>query len=180
MAQDTYANLLVRAADNTTGDITPSDLRVIIETLQPTYGSLSLASSAATVIAAADTFVIAGGTTMLDAHARHFEQSANFTFRYTGTVPVAAFVSGSLSITSASPNRLMRARLAKNGDPGDAESVATEAQRYIATSDLGSMSIGGHLSLDADDTVALYIANGTAVSDFTIVRATIQITAFVL
>jgi len=180
MANVTYSAMLALVPDNTSGEISPADLRAIIESLQPSYASWSLTASAATVISAVDSFVLAGGTTAVDAHIRNFDHPAPFTLRYTGASPIFAAFSGQMSISSSAPNRLTKARFVKNGDPTGAESLNTESQRWVGSADIGSAALSGHFALEAGDTVALYLANGTAASNLTIVKSTVQVAAFVL
>jgi hypothetical protein len=180
MAQDTYSGLLARLADNTDGDISALDMRTIVESLRPSHGSIALRTPAETTISAANTFVISAGVTALDTHYSNFSMPASFTLRYTGTVPVVAYCCATCSMRSASANRLSLLRFAINGDVTGQEAVDSEIERYIAASDAGAVSIRAQFALQPNDEVALFIANGTAATNMTITRCTMQAQAYVL
>lgn len=163
--QRTLAALLTILADNTTGQISPEDVRDIVETLRAGHAELSLSSSAETSIATVDTFVKAAGTTTLSANAHNWTMPQDNRLTYGGTVARVVHVACSLSMTAAANNKLARLAIAKNGTIV----TASEVQRFIATgADVGSTALHSMVSVDPTDYLEVWIANGTDNANMTL------------
>lgn len=165
MTERTIAQLNTDFADNTTGDITPADMRNLIESLVPAFGSMYISSAAATSISAQNTFTKVAGTTTLEAVARDMSMPANNRLRYDGAITRQFLIKAAFSMTAAASNEVYAFRLAKNGTT----IAASEIQRFVGTgSDVGAAAVQASVELSTNDYVELFVENQTSSANPTI------------
>ena len=174
--QRTLAALQALLPDNTSGDISPQDVRDFLVSASPNYGALSLSVAAATAIAVPGTFVKAAGTTVAGL-LKNYTMPANNRLTDGGAVARLARVQADISATVAVVNQETRFRLAVNGitDP------TTEQRRFFPTiANPGSISVSGLLLLNPADFVEVWVTNQTAANAVTAVSLTLSIVDFVV
>lgn len=154
------------------GSITPQDIRDLIVSFQPPHAEFHTNVAAETAIVTQDIFVKAAGSTTLFTSLL-MDMPENNRLRYTGSLTAKHFtIICSLSFTTASNNKLVRCRLAKNGTT----EAASEIRNKSATgSDEGTMTLITHVALDANDYVELFVANATDNTNITIERMTMVV-----
>lgn len=100
------------------GAITPQDMRDLIETMRTQWGGLYVSSSADTTISGAGTYVKAAGTTTLWSAVSPvgFDMPTDNRLRYTGTPTkdVLVFCSASVSAAGAATNKQLGLQLRDN------------------------------------------------------------------
>lgn len=102
-------------ADNTSGAISPQDVRDMLISLIPSRGELSLSSAATTTISTVNTPVKIAGTTTFSSDERDVDMPENNRLRYTGTVAKDFHVLVAFGGKSASSNQNFTVYVAKNG-----------------------------------------------------------------
>jgi len=156
--------------DNTTKDITPEDIRDLVESMQLSHGSVYFSTAIETSIAAADTFVKAAGTTTAEDVYRMTTAVAN-RIVYTGTKDVHAEVTVTFSMTTAGNNKEIDFGIYHYDDSAASGSVVTgsKIRRKIGTgADLGAASTSASIDLEEDDYVEFWVANHTDDTNVTI------------
>ena len=162
------AELQALFGDNTTGDISPQDLRDFLYTASPPHGTIYISSATATTISQINTWYKAAGTTT-STNLKDFDMPVAGRLRYTGTPTVHVHVAVSVSMSSAANNVVTGLRMVKNDSPTDTDSVASTVIRKIASQgDIGSTAVHFDTMLDSGDYIELWIQNQTGVTDLTI------------
>lgn len=165
MTQRTYAELTTLFADNTTGDISPQDLRDFLDSVRSPHGQVHLTAPVETSITQIGTYVKVSGTFGLDAHNHLTTPDTTGRITYTGTSQRHFHLVSSVSMTCAANNQTVSFRIAVNGttDP------STQLRRRIGTgTDIGSTALHGDEVLTTNDYVELYVANLTSTANITI------------
>ena len=159
----TKSALAALLADNTTGQISPQDIRDFLETMQPAYGSCYVTASAATTIAVAGTYYKAAGTTtQIDVN--RFTH-ANNRLTYTGTPTVRARAIAMLSVLTAGTNDVLGFKIAKNGTP----IAASEIRRFVGTgTDVGAVALAVDVDLATNDYLEIWVTNEDATATVTL------------
>lgn len=151
------------------GAITAQEIRDLIVSLTPSFGAMSITAPAATSIGAAGVFVKAAGATGTPAGFTpiNFTHPANNRLQYVGTVPIHAFVSGSIALSAAGANKTVAIKVAKNGTVLDESMVrvdlgpsgAIEAAGFHAGMDLTAGDLVEMWVANLDDTVSMTVEN---------------------
>ncbi len=146
-------------ADNASGDISAQDIRDMVVSVLPSYGSHYISTSAATAVTLVDTYYELNGTTTLGAVARDFDQPASGRLRYTGAPTREVLITCTISTTSDTNNQVLSFKLAKNGTVSD----ETEVQRKVGTgSDIEAIAVTGLFSMANNDYISTFVANSTS------------------
>lgn len=167
MTRRTKAELDVLFANNSTGDISPQDLRDLVDSLTPGHGSIMLVTPLPTTIPGAGQYVKANGTTQLSTQTMHrdFTMPMNNRLMWSGITSVHCHVVSSLSMSSGGNNVDIGVKLTKNGVEIDHSNL----RRKISTgADIGSTAIHGDFQMNPGDYVELYVANLTNTSTITL------------
>lgn len=160
----TVAQLQALLADNTTGDISPQDLRDFLVSVQPPYGSISRLVAAATTINTPGTYEKMAGTTLLG-NADRFDMPVDGRLRYTGLVRKHMHIAVTTSFTAGGNNVTVGLKVAKNGVVLD-DSVA---RRRVGTgTDIGSTALHADVFMDQNDYLEIYVTNETNTNTVTI------------
>lgn len=157
--QRTLADLISRLADNATGDVSPEDVRDIVETIRPRFGGLFITSAAPTLPSGVGVMTKASGTTTAT-NLHGFTMPASNRLQYNGTVAVHGHIALSVSMLSPSANnQYVRIGIAKNGVV-EASSIL---ERKIANAaDVGATALHTDVVMNPGDYLEIFLANDTS------------------
>jgi hypothetical protein len=158
------ADIYTLLADNTTGDISPQDMRDIVKTLQPDHAEMYISSSSATTISDTTNYFDVEGTWALKSGASDWDMNTNGQLRYIGEADRCVFVWATGSMTTASSNQVLYLGIGKNGtDVSDAD-----IHRKTGTGgDVGAAALTAILEVTQYDYVTLDVRNTTSAVDVT-------------
>ncbi len=170
--------LLAQLPDNTTGLISPEDIRDAVVSLFPSRGQLDLTASAATTFALTNTWYKLAGTTALDATLGQdgFSQAANNELRATKAVDQVLLVTANVELVCASNNKTFGLTFAKNG------TAITGIHVSAVLSDSGKgygFSISTLIPTAANDIVSVYVRNETDTTAVTATSLTLSAVGFI-
>ena len=170
--------LLAQLPDNTTGLISPEDIRDAVVSLFPSRGQLDLTASAATTFALTNTWYKLAGTTALDATLGQdgFSQAANNELRATKAVNQVLLVTANVELVCASNNKTFGLTFAKNG------TAITGIHVSAVLSDSGKgygFSISTLIPTAANDIVSVYVRNETDTTAVTATSLTLSAVGFI-
>ena len=173
--QRTTTEVFSLLADNTSGLISPTDVRDGFETWRMGHGQLYVenGNGSPVTVAVAGTFYEMIQSTWTPSTGLHlFDESAgNGRLTYIGVADVVVHVAASISFTAGQNNITTRFRLGKNSTPDP----AAEAQRKIGTgSDVGSTAIHLVTTLSTGDHVSLWATTIGTPSTITLACANLQ------
>jgi len=170
--------LLAQLPDNTTGLISPEDIRDVVVSLFPSRGQLDLTATAATTFALTDTWYKLAGTTALDATLGQdgFSQVANNELRATKAVNQVLLVTANVELLCASNNKTFGLTFAKNGTA----ITGIHVSALLANSNKGyGFSITALLPTAANDTISVYVRNETDTTSVTATSLTLSAVGFI-
>ena len=160
--------LLILLADNTTGQISPQDVRDMFMSLANPFGSIHVDVSIETVIANADEWTKVLGTTAAG-HLRDFDMPSDGRIRYTGEAPVHVHVASSFTLETASNNQVIGIRIVKSGDAEDPDSKASAVRLKLASAGgIESTAIHFDSVMENGDYLELFVENETSASNVTL------------
>ena len=162
------AALLAQLPDNTTGLISPEDIRDVVVSLFPSRGQLDLTASAQTTFAVTNTWYKLAGTTALDLTLGQdgFSQASNNELRATKAVNQVLLATANVELTCGSNNKTFGLTFAKNGTP--ITDIHVSAILSNSNKEYG-FSLTCLIPTVANDTISVYVRNET---DTTAVTAT--------
>ena len=170
--------LLAQLPDNTTGLISPEDIRDVVVSLFPSRGQLDLTATAATTFALTDTWYKLAGTTALDATLGQdgFSQAANNELRATKAVNQVLLVTANVELLCGSNNKTFGLTFAKNGTA----ITGIHVSALLANSNKGyGFSITALLPTAANDTISVYVRNETDTTSVTATSLTLSAVGFI-
>ena len=170
--------LLAQLPDNTTGLISPEDIRDVVVSLFPSRGQLDLTATAATTFALTDTWYKLAGTTALDATLGQdgFSQVANNELRATKAVNQVLLVTANVELLCGSNNKTFGLTFAKNGTA----ITGIHVSALLANSNKGyGFSITALLPTVANDTISVYVRNETDTTSVTATSLTLSAVGFI-
>ena len=170
--------LLAQLPDNTTGLISPEDIRDVVVSLFPSRGQLDLTATAATTFALTDTWYKLAGTTALDATLGQdgFSQAANNELRATKAVNQVLLVTANVELLCGSNNKTFGLTFAKNGTA----ITGIHVSALLANSNKGyGFSITALLPTVANDTISVYVRNETDTTSVTATSLTLSAVGFI-
>ena len=162
------AQMLAILADNSTGDITPEDLRDMLLSLDPPHGSAYMEGNAVeTVIATVDVYAVIAGVFSEGDDLYEFTVSpTGGRLTFTGASPRHMQLSSNFDIVAAGNNKSISAKWHKNGSP---ITRAPRVKRFIGTgADQGATAVSGDVVLESGDYVDLRVANHTDSTNMTL------------
>jgi len=170
--------LLAQLPDNTTGLISPEDIRDAVVSLFPSRGQLDLTASAATTFAVTNTWYKLAGTTALDATLGQdgFSQFADNELRATKAVNQVLLVTANVELVCASNNKTFGLTFAKNG------TAITGIHVSAVLSDSGKgygFSISTLIPTAANDIISVYVRNETDTTAVTATSLTLSAVGFI-
>jgi len=162
--QRSYADILTLLADNSTGDISPQDMRDVVATLRPGHGEISITTPAATTLGDTTTWVQVAGTYALSADAVNWAMTSSGRLYYTGTSPRMLHIACTLSLTSAGTLDILEACIAKSGTVIDSSRV----QLYRGTgTEVETTAIHAFTSISNGQYIAAMTRNISAAANTT-------------
>ena len=163
MAKRTKADLDAIFADNTTGEISPEDIRDFIDSAALLGAGYFWAESATTTINTQGVYEVATGT-VTGVLASGFTVSTPNKALYTGSVDVDVLAIAFLSI-SCGNNDVVGIQFGKNGTVIPSSQIV---RTMGAGNDIGAVSCSGLAELSPNDFIQLFIGNESDITDVTI------------
>lgn len=150
-------------ADNTTGAISPQDLRdALLATIQPGHGEIAVTTPAATVLSDTTTWVQVAGTYALSAGSMNWDMNTNGQLRYTGAADRYCHIAASVSFTVDGSNDVLEVAVAKNGTV----IAVSKVQRKVGTgADVGSTALHAFIDVTTNDYLTVVVRNVTEAAD---------------
>lgn len=173
--------LLAELPDNTTGDISPEDIRDCVVSLYPSRGQLELASggSAATTFVSSGTYVKVAGTTALDTSVctSCVSQPSNGVLKLLKNVDQVVLVNATLEVLPASNNKRYTFTFAKNGTaiPG----LAFTAYYGNLSGNPAGVFLSGLVSMTYNDELSVVVKNDSDTTSMTASVLTISLVGFI-
>jgi len=159
----TLTALLALLADNTTGDISPQDLRDYVVSTLTAHGKLSRLVAAPTTIATPGTYVKAAGTSQAGS-SNHKVTVADNRLTYTGDIQRHFHIVATATLQSAANNVRLGVKVAKNGVPMDDSLVAA---LFKATGDEIPLACHADCQMVNGDYIEVFVTNETDPSNVT-------------
>jgi hypothetical protein len=170
--------LLAQLPDNTTGLISPEDIRDAVVSLFPSRGQLDLTATASTTFALTDTWYKLAGTTALDATLGQdgFSQASDNELRATKAVNQVLLVTANVELVCASNNKTFGITFAKNGTPLSNVHVSA----ILSDSNEGyGFSLTALIPTAANDTISVYVRNETDTTAVTAISLSLSAVGFI-
>lgn len=170
--------LLAQLPDNTTGLISPEDIRDAVVSLFPSRGQLDLTATAQTTFQASNTYVKLAGTTALDASLGQdgFSQASSNELRATKAVNQVLLITANVELVCAANNKSYGITFAKNGTviPG------LHISAILSDSNEGyGFSLTAIVPTSQNDTISIYIRNETDTTAVTATALTLSAVGFI-
>lgn len=160
-------------ADNTAGDISPQDLRDLLVSAAPDYGTLYVSSSGATTVSSSGTYYESAGTFTLGEASANWTKGANDRIAYGGTPTREVLVTIHGTITCASSTQALRIGIGKNG------TVISGAEVSLAYGTSGTdavpFSVSTVASCATSDYFGILVRNDTAANNVTVTYGAITV-----
>ncbi len=173
--------LLAQLPDNTTGLISPEDIRDAVVSLNPSRGQLELASggSVATTFASSGTYVQVAGTTALDTNVGNstVSQPSNGVLKMLKNVEQVMLVNSTLEVLPAANNKRYTFTFAKNG-VAVPELAFTAYFGNLAGNPAG-IFLAGLLAMTYNDELSVVVKNDTDTTSLTAAVLTISLIGFI-
>ena len=155
-------------ADNTTGDISPQDVRDMLISLAPPYGGVSLSgNAAATTISVAGTFVVTNWNSAgVETNARVFTTSAGGRLTYTGTPSTHVHVvMQATAFVTVGASKTISFTVFKNGTTQLPGILSFTTQ---GNSEVGPVAVHTDVMLATNDYIELWVTNETDTNAVTV------------
>jgi hypothetical protein len=153
--QRSIATLQTLLADNTSGDISPTDLRDLMETLRNGHGEIYVTASAATSFTDTTSFVDVAGTFGLVSGAYSWSMPSNGQLTYGNTNDRVAVVTATLSLSSTDNGQVVELA-------AEVGAAAVQATTTVTNGDYFTLQVK-NTSWTAAETVTVELASITAV-----------------
>lgn len=159
------ADLLTLLADNTSGAISPQDMRDVVTSLRVPQGSLGFEGNAIpTTINTVNVYELVGGTFIAGGVPWGMTESVAGRLTYTGAPDCHLHIVSNLDFICASNNQIVRFKWHLNGVP-----ISRRVRRKVGTgADVGALSIHADAVLSTGDYIELMVANETSTADVTV------------
>jgi len=166
--QRTIAGLIALLPDNTTGDISPQDLRDLVVSMKPGFGEMYISSPASTTINTPGTFEKIAGTTLLSSTPTpvNWSMPANNRLQYDGVADRIVRVSCAISATiDGSTNKETRFRLGKGGTTH----ADTEGQQFfVVNAQVENITLLGVFQVSTGNYIEAFCTNVTDTTGVTV------------
>jgi len=173
--QRSVSSILALLADNTSGDISPQDIRDAFVSWRMSHGQIyvPVASAAAVTISNTSSYFEATEPAWTLSSGAHLfdESSGNGRLTYTGAVTSTIHVACTISMTCASNNQVLHARLGVDGTTDETSEVIIKVGTGADV-----VSTAAHLLIDISpgSHISLWLRNETSSANITIQAANIQ------
>lgn len=170
--------LLAQLPDNTTGDISPEDIRDAVVSLFPSRGQLDLTAASPTTFALTNTWYKLAGTTALDTTLGQdgFSQYANNELQATKAVAQVLLVTANIELVCGANNKTFGLTFAKNGTA----ITGIHVSAVLSSSGDGyGFSITALLPVVQNDIISVYVRNETDTTSVTATSLTLSAVGFI-
>jgi len=158
--------LLLLLEDNTSGQVSPQDIRDLVMTLLNGHGEISITAAAATAVLVQNTWYPVAGTWALTPENVNWDMNTNGQLRYTGTAKRCCHIAVSMSFTSAGNNIRYEWCVGLNGAPITPSIIRNK----VGTgADVQSSAAHAFADVDPGDYLELMVRNIDGVDDPTAV-----------
>lgn len=170
--------LLAQLPDNTTGLISPEDIRDAVVSLFPSRGQIDLTASAATTFSGANVWTKLAGTTALDATLGQdgFSMPGNNELKATKAVNQVLLCVANVEASCASNNKTFGMTFAKNGTPIGTFHVSQKMDTGGASY---FFSFSALIPVVQDDIISVYARNESDTAALTASNLTISAVGFI-
>ena len=170
--------LLAQLPDNTTGLISPEDIRDAVVSLFPSRGQIDLTSTAATSFSGSNVWTKLAGVTALDTSLGQdgFSMPANNELRATKAVNQVLLVTANVEATCASNNKVFGFTFAKNGTPLTTFHVS---ERFDVGGSAYTVSLTALIPTVQNDIISVYVRNETDTTALTANNLTLHGVGFI-
>ena len=173
--------LLAELPDNTTGDISPEDIRDCVVSLYPSRGQIQLASggSVATTFASSGTYTTLKGTTELDTDvcSTCISMPSSGVVKLLKNVDQVALVNATIEVLPAANNKRYTFTFAKNGTavPG----LAFTAFFGNLSGNPAGIFLSGLVPMGYNDELSVVVKNDTDTTSITAQVLTVSLVGFI-
>lgn len=175
----TLAALLAQLPDNTTGLISPEDLRDAVVSLYPSRGQIVLTSSATTTFATTQTYTPVTPPTALDTDvcSSCVSMPSNGTLKLLKNVAQVVLVNASLEVLPGANNQRYTFTFAKNGTaiPG----LAFTAYYGNLGGNPAGVFLSGLVPMTGNDELTVVAKNETGTTSFVVSVFTLSLVGFI-
>lgn len=173
--------LLAQLPDNTTGDISPEDIRDAVVSLYPSRGQFELASggSVATTFGSSGSYTLVKGTTALDTTVctTCVSMPSNGVLKLLKNVDQVALVNATLEVLPAANNKRYTFTFAKNGTPVAALAY-TQFFGNLSGNPAG-LFLSGLLAMGYNDELSVVVKNDTDTTSITAQVLSVSLVGFI-
>lgn len=170
--------LLAQLPDNTTGLISPEDIRDAVVSLFPSRGQLDLTAGASTTFALTNTWYKLAGTTALDVDVctSCISMPANNEMRLEKAVAQIVLATATVEVSCANNNKTFSMTFAKNGAAVNHTHVTQKIEDGGANY---TFALSALLPTVEDDVLSVYVRNDTDTTALTTVGLTFSVVGFI-
>lgn len=173
--------LLAQLPDNTTGDISPEDIRDVVVSLNPSRGQFELASggAVATTFGSSGSYTLVKGTTTLDTTicTTCVSMPSNGVLKLLKNVSQVALVNATLEVLPAANNKRYTFTFAKNGTPV-ASLAYTQFFGNLSGNPTG-LFLSGLLAMTGNDELSVVVKNDTDTTSITAQVLSVSLVGFI-
>jgi hypothetical protein len=161
----TLTEILTLMADNTTGAISPQDIRDMIVSIAAANGRLSIGSSAATTIAVAGTYYKAAGTTTPGGDSNDVTEATTNRLTYTGVPTRHMEIIVSATVSAVGTDQIVGMKIYHNG-----AEIPSSLARTIIKASGNAVSITSHadVHMATNDYLEIFVTNESSTGAVTI------------
>lgn len=176
-ARRSLAALQSLLADNTSGDISPQDIRDVLLSVVPPRGSFYVSAAAETTISGSGTWTKASGTTT-SVSLVSFTMPANNRLTYAETQSRRALIAVSASIKPAATDKQIAVGVYHYDDSGASGAILSDSVQtaYLTTATGETQySLLAECTIETDDYLELHIKNDTDAVNATVTNASFRV-----
>lgn len=170
--------LLAQLPDNTTGDISPEDIRDVVVSLFPSRGQIDLTAGGTTTFALTNTWYKLVCTTALDTGLGQdgFSQASSNEIRATKAVNQVLLCTATVEVSSGGNNKTYSFTFAKNGVPITTSHVS---DKFETSGALKTVTVIALIPTVQNDTISVYVRNDTDTTNLTTANLTLSMVGFI-
>lgn len=171
--------LLAQLPDNTTGDISPEDIRDCVVSLNPSRGQLYHTNNGTSTFTGTGVYRQIVVTTALDSttSSADVSQSANATLKMLKNVSQVALVNATLEVLPASNNQRYTFTFSKNGTP--MPELAFTVYLGNLSGNPAGIFLSGLLAMTYNDELSVVVKNETSTASLTTSQFTMSLIGYI-
>lgn len=164
------ADILALFPDNSTGAVSPQDLRDMVVSLQTAYGDMYVSSALATTLGTTGTAVKAGGTTTAGI-LQDFSMPTDNRLRYDGAATRAVHAVATATILSTAVSQDITAYIYHYDNSSTSGAVVAKSAAAHSLSTVASephaITVQAQVEMDTNDYLEFWLANDTSSQNVT-------------